>query len=673
MLGLLFLALIVPTTCLTIYLPAGFQLLTIEEENGAQYATPKITVEELMEKRKLAKAKDPSLPLMVVLYYRVKIIHLGQSPLPIFENAAKHFAKHDPPIHFVRCRLDSDVETVNEEFENEDNQESIVAYDNDGNTHVFSDFPTGFKLAQLTSWVSNMLSAHDYVLKDVTDIDTYLQDNDYVVMGLFNSAEDKEAFGHIAKGGQFDHVVFSSTTDEKVAADVAKFLEDHHEHNVVPMDVGPSSGDSAVEVKMPYEGMDCNPDPTNLQDPSWTDKFEIHVDEKTMTVKRVDTPGEGWGQNLQLKCFVKLANDAHKNRKKIVVPVPSVVMFADHKQITPINKDSDKFNVYQDFPLDKTALTNFIMTHLKPIVSYMTNDVFQHITSLTRMPMIVLFVHGDLEASDEVKKEAENAFMQAAMRFERHRITAYIVKDKFDGIDKFARFTKAQQGPCIRVLKRTDVKWLLFEYDQEGSSLTEDKIVEFHKNFLDDKVPPVLKSQPVPTEPTEDDEPLTIVGSTFYKYAHDDTIDTFVYISASGSICEICQTFLRATWMKFAVAFADNKGILIAQMDGEHNEAADLIIDYVPQLVFYPAKKDSKPEIFDDARTEENILAFIKKHAINPTTHDPLLSNSVEMKAARRKRLKLRHEEKVMPTMAPELLDQNPEKDDLMRRGKEEL
>lgn len=672
MLGLLLLALIVPTTCLTIYLPAGFQLLTIEEENGAQYATPKISVSELMDKRKLAKAKDPNLPLMVVLYYRVKIIHLGQSPLPIFENAAKHFARHEPPIQFVRCRLDSDVETLNEEFEKEDNQESIVAYDNDGNTHVFSDFPTPFKLAQLTSWVSNMLSAHDYVLKDVTDIDTYLQDNDYVVMGLFNSTEDNEAFKHVAK--QFDHLVFSSSTDPEVSVEVAKFLEEHHEHNVVSIDVGPSGGAASLEVKMPYEGMDCNNDPTNLQDPSWTDKFEVlPVDEKTMTVKRVDTEGEGWGQNLQIKCFVKLANDTHFNRHHIVVRVPSVVMFADHKQITPIHRDSDKFNAYEDFPLDKTALTNFIMTHLKPIVSYMTNDVFQHITSLTRMPMIVLFVHESLKASDEVKKEAENAFMQAAVRFERHRITAYIVKDQFDGIAKFAKFTKAEQGPCIRVLKRTDVKWLLFEYDQEGSSLTEDKIVEFHKNFLDDKVPPVLKSQPVPTEPTEDDEPLTIVGSTFYKYAHDETIDTFVYISASGSICEICQTFLRATWMKFAVAFADNKGILIAQMDGEHNEAADLIIDYVPQLVFYPAKKDAKPEIFDDARTEENILAFMKKHAINPMTHDPFLRNSVEMKAARRKRLGLQHEAKVMPTMDPKLLDKNLE-EDLNRKGaKEEL
>jgi hypothetical protein len=60
-----------------------------------------------------------------------------------------------------------------------------------------------------------------------------------------------------------------------------------------------SSNTNTKSIELPTASISASPIPLNKQDSSWNDKFKIHVNNKTLTVTRIDSNG-GWGQELEL-------------------------------------------------------------------------------------------------------------------------------------------------------------------------------------------------------------------------------------------------------------------------------------------------------------------------------------------------------------------------------------
>ncbi|XP_044329334.1 protein disulfide isomerase-like 1-4 [Aegilops tauschii subsp. strangulata] len=112
-------------------------------------------------------------------------------------------------------------------------------------------------------------------------------------------------------------------------------------------------------------------------------------------------------------------------------------------------------------------------------------------------------------------------------------------------------------------------------------------IKDFAEGFLEDKLTPFYKSEPVP-------EPI---------YA---------------PWCGHCQS-LEPTYNKLAKHLRGVDSLVIAKMDGTANEHPHAKSDGYPTILFYPAgKKSFEPITFEGERTVVDMYKFIKKHASIP-------------------------------------------------------
>lgn len=68
------------------------------------------------------------------------------------------------------------------------------------------------------------------------------------------------------------------------------------------INVGSSSSNPKV-VTLPENGLTVNPEPINVQNPSWNNTFNVSVNGNKLTVTRTDQ-NSGWGQNLQLRAVL---------------------------------------------------------------------------------------------------------------------------------------------------------------------------------------------------------------------------------------------------------------------------------------------------------------------------------------------------------------------------------
>ncbi|MFY2203378.1 thioredoxin domain-containing protein [Escherichia coli] len=151
------------------------------------------------------------------------------------------------------------------------------------------------------------------------------------------------------------------------------------------------------------------------------------------------------------------------------------------------------------------------------------------------------------------------------------------------------------------------------KYIYEGQ-LTSDAIKVFGEEFLQDKLKPFLKSDPIP-EPNDGDVKI-VVGKNFDEIVLDESKDVLLEIYAPW--CGHCQA-LEPTYNKLAKHLRDIDSLVIAKMDGTTNEHPRAKADGFPTLLFFPSgKKSFDPIAVETNRTVLAFYKFIKKHASIP-------------------------------------------------------
>ncbi|KOM50686.1 hypothetical protein LR48_Vigan08g151300 [Vigna angularis] len=158
-----------------------------------------------------------------------------------------------------------------------------------------------------------------------------------------------------------------------------------------------------------------------------------------------------------------------------------------------------------------------------------------------------------------------------------------------------------------------------------------DKITAFGNDFLEDKLKPFLKSDPVPE--SNDGDVKIVVGNNFDEIVLDESKDVLLEIYAPW--CGHCQA-LEPTYNKLAKHLHSIESIVIAKMDGTTNEHPRAKADGFPTLLFYPAaNKSSDPIPVDVDRTVVSFYKFLRKHASIPfqlqkpaTTSEPSSDSS---------------------------------------------
>lgn len=116
-------------------------------------------------------------------------------------------------------------------------------------------------------------------------------------------------------------------------------------------------------------------------------------------------------------------------------------------------------------------------------------------------------------------------------------------------------------------------KQLKYPYDQ-SKDVSSDALADWVEKYLDNKLEPSLKSQPIPAEQTE--AVYTLVGKSFEDVVYDNAKDVFVEFYASWYVSFLPISFVRLmycrcghckrlapVWESFAEKYADLKDRLI--------------------------------------------------------------------------------------------------------------
>ncbi|KAA8550402.1 hypothetical protein F0562_002086 [Nyssa sinensis] len=269
-----------------------------------------------------------------------------------------------------------------------------------------------------------------------------------------------------------------------------------------------------------------------------------------------------------------------------------------------LKKEAEKLSHF-DGQFMKSAIAEFVFANKLPLVTTFTRESAPMIFESPIKKQLLLF------ATSNDSERVVLTFQEAAKLFKGKLIFVYVEMDNED-VGRPVSDYFGIDGDAPRVLAFTgndDGK----KYYLDGE-VTLDKIKDFGEDFLEDKLKPFYKSDPVPE--TNDGDVKVVVGNNFDEIVLDESKDVLLEIYAPW--CGHCQA-LESTYNKLAKHLRGIESLVVAKMDGTTNEHPRAKSDGFPTILFFPAgNKSSDPITVDADRTVVAFYKFLKKHASIP-------------------------------------------------------
>jgi protein disulfide-isomerase A1 len=208
---------------------------------------------------------------------------------------------------------------------------------------------------------------------------------------------------------------------------------------------------------------------------------------------------------------------------------------------------------------------------------------------------------------------------------EAHIAALRPVADKFKSKMNFVWIDAIKFGDHAKALNLVETKWpafviqdlekqLKYPYDQT-QDVTAEGAGDWVEQYLDGKIQPQLKSQPIPE--TQDESVYTLVGKNFEDVVFDDNKDVFVEFYASW--CGHCKR-LKPTWDQLGDKYAPIKErVVIAKMEAQDNDLPPSVpfrVGGFPTLKFKPAGSRDFID-YEGDRSFESLVSFLEEHAKN--------------------------------------------------------
>ncbi|KAG5557486.1 hypothetical protein RHGRI_007652 [Rhododendron griersonianum] len=258
-----------------------------------------------------------------------------------------------------------------------------------------------------------------------------------------------------------------------------------------------------------------------------------------------------------------------------------------------------------DGQFTKSAIAQFVKENKLPLVTAFTREVAPVIFENPIKMQFLLFA---------TSNDSENllpAFQEAAKGFKGKLIFVYVEMDNEDYGKAVSEYFGVS-GDAPRVVAYTgndDSRKFVLDGD-----LTLRSIKSFAEDFLEDKLKPFYKSDPIPE--TNDGDVKIVVGNNFDEIVLDESKDVLLEIYAPW--CGHCQA-LEPIYNKLGKHLRGIDSLVIAKMDGVTNEHPRATPDGFPTLLFFPAgNKSFDPITVDTDRTVVAFYKFLKKHASIP-------------------------------------------------------
>ncbi|XP_015874407.3 protein disulfide isomerase-like 1-4 [Ziziphus jujuba] len=268
-----------------------------------------------------------------------------------------------------------------------------------------------------------------------------------------------------------------------------------------------------------------------------------------------------------------------------------------------LKKETEKLSHF-DGPFVKSSIAEFVFANKLPLVTIFTRESAPTIFESPIKKQILLF------ATSNDSKEVIPAFEEAAKLFKGKLIFVFVEMDNEDVGKPVSEYFGVSDAPTVLAYTGNDDA-RKFVHDGE---VTLENIKAFGENFLEDKLKPFFKSDPIPE--TNDEDVKIVVGNNFDDIVLDESKDVLLEIYAPW--CGHCQA-LEPTYNKLAKHLRGIESLVIAKMDGTTNEHPRAKADGFPTLLFFPAgNKSFDPITVDTDRTVTALYKFLKKNASIP-------------------------------------------------------
>ncbi|EAT83174.1 protein disulfide-isomerase [Parastagonospora nodorum] len=167
---------------------------------------------------------------------------------------------------------------------------------------------------------------------------------------------------------------------------------------------------------------------------------------------------------------------------------------------------------------------------------------------------------------------------------------------------------KPDQWPAFVILRFDNDKQFLYDQDL---TINEKDIGNFVQDFIDGKIEPSVKSEPIPE--FQDDSVSIVVAKNYQEIVIDNDRDVLVNFYAPW--CDPCKKF-APTYEELGQAFSLpelSKLVTIAKVDATANDVPGNIKRF-PTIMLFPAGKKNSPIDRSDSRSMEDLAQFIREN-----------------------------------------------------------
>uniref|UniRef100_A0A453MNT6 protein disulfide-isomerase n=1 Tax=Aegilops tauschii subsp. strangulata TaxID=200361 RepID=A0A453MNT6_AEGTS len=277
---------------------------------------------------------------------------------------------------------------------------------------------------------------------------------------------------------------------------------------------------------------------------------------------------------------------------------------AKRPSVVLLKKEEEKLTVF-DGEFRASAIAEFVSANKIPLITTLTQETAPAIFDNPIKKQILLFA---------VAKESSKflpIIKETAKSFKGKLLFVFVERDNEEVGEPVANYfgITGNETTVLAYTGNEDAKKFFF-----SGEISLDTIKEFAQDFLEDKLTPSYKSDPVPE--SNDEDVKVVVGKSLDQIVLDESKDVLLEVYAPW--CGHCQS-LEPIYNKLAKYLRGIDSLVIAKMDGTNNEHPRAKPDGFPTILFYPAgKKSFEPITFEGDRTVVEMYKFLKKHAAIP-------------------------------------------------------
>ncbi|KAL7266632.1 protein disulfide-isomerase precursor [Rhizina undulata] len=271
------------------------------------------------------------------------------------------------------------------------------------------------------------------------------------------------------------------------------------------------------------------------------------------------------------------------------VKAPAVVLY----------KSFDDGKDVFDGKFDAEEIKQFAKTASVPLIGEVGPETYSGYMA-AGIPLAYIFVD-----NDEIKEKLSTAVKPIAQKYKG--------KINFATIDAVAFGAHANnlnleaKWPAFAIQDTT--KNLKFPFDQE-KEITEESIAAFTKDFVEGKIAPSIKSEPVPE--TQEGPVHVVVANNYEDLVINNDKDVLLEFYAPW--CGHCKN-LAPKYEELAALYFSNpdfaEKVIVAKVDATANDVPDEIQGF-PTIKLFPAGSKDKPVDYSGSRTIEDLAEFIK-------------------------------------------------------------